>query len=101
VLRSPDHLRFNKINPVLCLVAFAFLRIELEFHERFRIGFSGLARVILLRTRHGEQVLDATAPLSLSRKSLSSIPGFLIRYFFCDSALLASLRTGAAFIVER
>ena len=37
VLRSPDHLGFDKINPVLGFVALALLGIELEFHELFRI----------------------------------------------------------------
>ena len=36
-LRSPNRLRFDKIDPMLRLVTLALLQIELEFHERFRI----------------------------------------------------------------
>ena len=33
VLRFPERLRFDKVDAVFCFVAFAFPRIELEFHN--------------------------------------------------------------------
>jgi hypothetical protein len=37
MLRSPECLRFDKIDSVLCLVALAFSQVKLEIHDLDRI----------------------------------------------------------------
>jgi hypothetical protein len=58
MLRSPERLRFNKVDPVLRLVALALSRVKLEIHDVDRIRAMAAATTKHQSTDHSRPTTD-------------------------------------------